>query len=131
MNDDKTPRKILIVDDDKFVCNVHRQNFEKDKIETDFAHSGKEMLEKLKEDNNYDVILLDILMPEMDGFEALESANKDELLAKTIVIILSNHADQLAMEKAESLGCKKFIVKSSLLPEDIKEEVLQVYRAES
>ncbi len=130
MNTNKIPKKILIVDDDKFVCNVYRKNFEKNKIETDFIHSGKDMLNRLQEES-YDVILLDILMPEMDGFEALENASKDDLLKDAVVIILSNHADQIAMEKAEQLGCKRFIVKSSLLPEDITKQVLDTYQTES
>jgi len=84
------------------------------------------MLEKLREKkDDCKVILLDIFMPDMDGFEALEEAHKEDLINETFVIMLSNQADQVAKKKAEKLGAKKFIVKSSLLPEDITKEVIK------
>lgn len=129
MKNNEKPNSILIVDDDIFVCDIYKKIFIKEDIETDVLHSGKEMIEKLeKKEKEYDVIILDIFMSEMDGFEALETAHNRNLLNKSVVIILSNHADQIAQKKALKLGARKFIVKSSLLPEGIAKEVLDTFQ---
>jgi CheY-like chemotaxis protein len=68
-------------------------------------------------------------MSDMDGFEALENAQDKKLLnEKTILIVLSNQTDKIAQEKALKLGANKFIVKSSLLPEEIAKEVIEIYQ---
>ncbi len=127
---EKSPvEKILVVDDDCFICGIYKKVFEKEGVEIEVLHSGKEMLDKLREvKEGYEVILLDIFMPEMDGFEALEVAHKEGLTKNSLVIILSNQADQVAQKKAKELGAKRFIVKSSFLPEDIAKEVLKTCR---
>ncbi|MGM0482438.1 MAG: response regulator [Patescibacteria group bacterium] len=127
---EEKPEKILIVDDDEFICNIYSKIFKEKNIETDIAHTGKQMLEKIKNEKP-EVVVLDIFMPEMDGFEALEAAYKEDLLKNSVVIVLSNYADQLAQEKAGELGSKRFIVKSTLLPEDIVTEVLKTYQEET
>lgn len=128
-NNEKKPESILIVDDDTFVCDIYKKIFIKENIETNILHSGKEMIDELeKKDKSYDIIILDIFMSEMDGFEALENAHKKNLLGKSTVVVLSNHADQIAQEKAIKLGAKKFIVKSSLLPEGIAQEVIETFQ---
>ena len=124
------PNKILIVDDDEFVCNIYEKSFKEEGVETETVHSGKEMLERMRKEDKPEMVVLDIFMPEMNGFEALESAHKENLLDRSIVLILSNHADQIAQEKAAKLGAKKFIVKSSLLPTDIISEVMNTYQEE-
>ncbi|MGM0628904.1 MAG: response regulator [Patescibacteria group bacterium] len=130
MMTEKKPEKILIVDDDEYICNIYSKIFKDKGIETETAHTGKQMLEKMKNEEKPEVVVLDLFMPEMDGFEALELAYKEDLLQNSTVIILSNYADQVAQEKAEELGSKKFIVKSTLLPEDIITEVLKTYQEE-
>lgn len=128
-NIEKKPKSILIVDDDTFVCDIYKKIFVKENIETNILHSGKEMIDELeKKDTSYDIIILDIFMSEMDGFEALENAHDKNLIGKSVVIVLSNHADQIAQEKAIKLGAKKFIVKSSLLPEGIAQEVIDTFQ---
>lgn len=127
----KNPEKILVVDDDEFVCSVYSKMFKEKGIETDVVHSGKQMLEKIKTGEKPEIVILDLFMPEMDGFEALEEAHKEDLLKDSVVIILSNNADQVVKEKAEELGSHKFIIKSTLLPEEIVTEVLETYQEEN
>ncbi|MFP4539821.1 MAG: response regulator [Candidatus Paceibacterota bacterium] len=132
MSSKDKPQKVLIVDDEDFICNIYSKSFKDEGIETETVHSGKEMLDILEEKNNeYDVILLDIVMPEMDGFEALEMAHKKEMLGRTLLVVLSNHADQISQEKAKELGAHNFVVKSSLLPEDIVKEVIGTFQEKS
>ncbi|MFP4022308.1 MAG: response regulator [Candidatus Paceibacterota bacterium] len=132
MSSKDKPQKVLIVDDEDFICNIYSKSFKDEGIETEAVHSGKEMLDILEEKSNeYDVILLDIVMPEMDGFEALEMAHKKEMLGRTLLVVLSNHADQISQEKAKELGAHNFVVKSSLLPEDIVKEVISTFQEKS
>lgn len=130
MKNKEKPKAVLIVDDDKFICDIYEKIFTKENIKTKILHSGKEMVDKLeKKDEIYDVIILDIFMSEMDGFEALENAQEKNLLSKeTVLIVLSNQTDKIAQEKALKLGANKFIVKSSLLPEEIAKEVIEIYQ---
>ncbi len=129
MKNNSDIEKILIVDDDCFICGIYEKVFGKEGVEIETLHSGKELVEKLRENKNeFEIILLDIFMPEMDGFEALEIAHEENLIGDTFVIVLSNQADQVAQKKAMKLGAKRFIVKSSFLPEDIAKEVLKTYR---
>lgn len=126
---DKKPKKLLIVDDEEFACKIYKKSLEQKGIETDIIHSGKEMIEKLRgNEKTYDVILLDIVMPEVDGLEALEVARSEGLAKDTMFIIFSNRTDEVAQEKARELDCKNFLIKSSLLPESLAEEVIKTYQ---
>lgn len=129
MTNDKKPQKILMVDDEEFACKIYRKSLEQKGIETDIVHSGIEMIEKLRENKEaYDVILLDIVMPEVDGLEALEAVRSESLAKNSIFIIFSNRTDETAKEKAKELDCKNFLIKSSILPDSLAEEVIKTYQ---
>ena len=81
--------KILLVDDDEFLLNMYSVKFKETGYEVDIASSGDEALEKIKR-NPYPVILLDVVMPGLDGFEVLSHMRKDGLAKDSVVIILSN-----------------------------------------
>lgn len=101
-------RKVLIVDDEDDV-RLFLADFlsERDfKVET--ASNGVEALEKFKK-NSFDLVLLDVLMPEMDGLECLENIKK--ISPKTIVMMITAMKDEVRMRKAEKLGASKYIIK--------------------
>jgi putative two-component system response regulator len=72
---ENTKPKVLIVDDDKFLLNMYSIKFSKNNFEVNSAVSGEEMLNKIKEGYVPDIILLDIVMPGMDGFEILDNVS--------------------------------------------------------
>ena len=68
--------KILIIDDDKELCTLIKRSVQAENIEADFCNTGKEGLQKLRE-QEYQLVVLDVMMPGMDGFETLEEIRKE------------------------------------------------------
>ena len=68
--------RILIIDDDKALCELIKRSVQAENIEADFCNTGKEGLQKLKE-QEYQLVVLDVMMPGMDGFETLEEIRKE------------------------------------------------------
>ena len=85
-------RKILIIDDDVFLLDMYATKFKEKGFEVEIAQSGKEALDKIKEGISPEVVLLDVVMPGMDGFELLEIIRKENLIPAGKIIILSNQA---------------------------------------
>ena len=123
---DKDKRKILIVDDDTFLIDMYALKFSQGSFEVYTAPSAKEAISKIKDGLVPDVILLDIMMPEMDGFEMLEQINKDNLANKAIKIILSNKGQQSDIDKGKELGVAGYLVKANSTPAEVIEKVLEI-----
>ena len=114
---------IMLVDDEVPFVKTMAKRLDKRNIKTIMAYSAKEGMEKLKENKNLDVIVLDIKMPGMDGIEALKEIKTASPLVE--VIMLTGHATiELAIE-AMKLGAHDFLMK----PFDIKELVLKIEEA--
>ena len=124
MEDDK--KKILVVDDDSFLLDMYAFKFSQNNFEVFTAHSGAQALEKLKDDINPDVIMMDIIMPEMDGFEMLDKINKEKLSENSVKIILSNKGQQSDIDKGNSLGAVGYIVKVNSTPAEVVEKVIEI-----
>ncbi len=119
-------KKILIVDDDNFLLDMYALKFSQNNFEVRTAGSGKEGLEKLQGGLLPDVILLDIIMPEMDGFEMLEKMRKENLSKDSIEIILSNKSLQADIDKGNQLGVAGYIVKANSTPKEVIEQVIDI-----
>lgn len=119
--------KVLIVDDDKFLLNMYSIKFSKNNFEVASASSGEEVLAKIKEGYNPDIVLLDIIMPGMDGFDILSSIRKDNLIPNAIVIMLTNQGQLNDIEKAKSFGINGYIIKATTIPSEVVEEVERIY----
>ena len=114
--------KILIVEDDPYVLRFYGRLFTLGSFEVDMAGSGKEGLQKAKEQRP-NLILLDIMMPEMDGFAVLHELKKDPATKDCEVIMLTNLSDNDAYKKAVQLGANGFLVKIETPPEKLIDEV--------
>lgn len=118
-----TPYKILIVDDDKFLLNMYSIKFQKEKFDVTVASDGMEALKKLQEGFVPDAIVLDIVMPVMDGLEFLEKIRGEDLAKEATLLILSNQGQSSDIDKAKRLGIDGYIVKATTIPSEVVTEV--------
>jgi DNA-binding response OmpR family regulator len=115
-------KKILIVDDEPNIIMALEYTFKKNNFEVFIARDGQEALDILK--SNYpDVIILDIMMPNVDGYATLEQIKKDKNLSHTKIIFLSAKNKSSDIEKGLSLGADAYLTK----PFSIKNVVDKVF----
>ncbi|MDQ3065145.1 MAG: response regulator [bacterium] len=107
--------RILLVEDEGVISVPMQIVLESQNYKVDVACNGKEALDFCAK-KTYDVILLDIMMPVMDGVEFLRKANLRELAPKTKIIVLSNLAMGGEINEAMELGADKSLLKSSITP---------------
>lgn len=99
--------KILIVDDEQSIGEIISYNLEKEGFETENAYDGQECLDKLK-DKDYDLILLDVMMPKLDGFQTLKEIRRD---SRVPVIMLTAKEEEVDKILGLELGADDYVVK--------------------
>ena len=114
--------KILIIDDDDFLLDMYITKFTQIGFKIDSAKDGKEALDKIK-NFDPDIVLLDMVMPGVDGFEVLKSINEIGLKKKPKIIVLSNLDQRENIDKALKLGAHDYMIKSDFTPSEIAEKV--------
>lgn len=119
-------KKILIVDDDTFLLDMYSLKFSNYEFDVATALGPVEALRKLHGGLMPDIILLDIVMPVMDGFELMEKMKEENLAPSAIRIILSNRGQPSDIARGESLGAAGYIVKASSTPNEIIEKVNEI-----
>ena len=119
-------RKISIVDDDSFILDMYALKFSQNNFEVYTSTNGKEAIEKLRGGLYPDVMLVDIIMPEMDGFEMLEKINAEKLSPDSVKIILSNKSQQSDIDRGISLGVAGYIIKANSTPLEVINQVVDI-----
>jgi len=117
--------KILVIEDEDFLRDLIVMKLKSKNYETLEAISGKVGLKKALEEKP-DLILSDLILAGMDGFEFLEKIKADAELAKIPVIIMSNLGQKEEIDKAMKLGAVDFVVKAHINPSEIVERVGQI-----
>lgn len=115
-------KKILIVEDDSFLLGVLSEKFAEHNCEVDVASDGEAGLEKAKE-GDYDLMLLDIVLPGRDGLSVLREMRDNGPAKPVPIVILSNLYDKTNIDNAMLLGAKDYIVKAYSTPEEIARKV--------
>jgi DNA-binding response OmpR family regulator len=115
-NNDKPGKKILIIEDEHSLVDLLVEKLRKEKYEVDFAYDGEAGYAKVTEFKP-DLILLDIVMPKMDGYEVLEKLNQDG--NKVPVVIISNSGQPVEIEKTKKLGAVDHLIKTEFSPLDV------------
>ena len=105
--------KVLVVEDDKFLVNAYRVKFEKMGYEIKIALDGVEALEVLGKWRP-DVVILDLVMPKMDGYEFLEKMRAIPEYEKIPVLIASNLGQNEDLNKAKEMGANNYVIKGNL-----------------
>lgn len=114
--------KILIIEDDKFLRELISRKLIDEKFEIEEAVDGEEGLKKIKAIKP-GLILLDLILPGIDGFEVLSKIKEDVSLSSIPVIILSNLGQREDVEKGLKLGAVDYLVKAHFTPHEIVEKV--------
>ncbi len=109
--EDVQPRKILLVEDSPFFRNMMKNYLETAGYQVEDAENGKEALNKLTIDPNFDIIITDIEMPEMDGFELIKVLKSDHNLNKIPIIVVTALAGEDIKKKVFELGAEGYEVK--------------------
>lgn len=116
-------KKVLLVEDDLFLIDIYTKKLEKFGYEVVNADTGTKAL-KMAKDENPDLVLLDIVLPEMEGWEVLERLKKEDSQLK--VIILSNLSQRQEVDKGLKLGAEKYLIKSQHTPSEVVKEVKKI-----
>lgn len=115
-------RKILIIEDDAFLQNLEANKLKKSNYEIITASNGDEALEKINE-SNIDLILLDLILPGMDGFDILQKIKEGEKTKEIKVIVFSNLSEEKDVKKAKEMGAIDFMVKSNFSLNELIEHI--------
>lgn len=110
--------KVLIIDDDKELCVLIKRSVLSEDIEADFCNTGKEGLQKLKE-KEYQLVILDVMMPGMDGFETLEEIRKENSLP---ILMFTSKNDSASKVRGLRAGADDYLTK----PFDMDELIARI-----
>ena len=110
--------KLIIIEDDPFLLSILAEKLKEAGFDIETAIDGEDGLNKIKT-GSFDLVLLDMVLPKIDGFKILEELRDGSQVKKIPVIILSNLYDKNNIDKAILLGAKEYIVKAYNTPEEI------------
>lgn len=118
--------RIYLVDDDRFLLDMYAVKFRAQGHDVTAFPGGKEALEALRAKPGPDAMLLDVVMPEVDGFQVLETVRKEKLVPETKIIILSNQGQSSDIDRAKTLGVAGYIIKASAIPSEVYTETISI-----
>ncbi|MDD5291219.1 MAG: response regulator [Patescibacteria group bacterium] len=115
-------KKILIVEDDQMICSMYKTKFEADGFACLVANDGPAGLETAKKEKP-NLIMLDVMLPQLDGFSILKDLKADSKTKGIPVIMLTNLGTDEDKKKGETLGAADYWVKASLTPAEISKKI--------
>ena len=115
-------KKILLIEDEEIMIDLLQRKLTQEGYEISVTRDGEEGLKTMREVSP-DLILLDIIMPKMGGFEVMEEMQKDKELKKIPVIIISNSGQPVEIDRAQKLGAKDWLIKIEFDPQEVVEKV--------
>ncbi len=122
---EKKVYNVFVIDDDSFLLDMYALKFSQKNFQVTSAPGTLQALEKLHTGFVPDVIVVDLVMPAMDGFEFLEVVKNEGLAANALIIILSNLGQQEDIDRGFALGAAGYIIKASATPSEVVAKVLE------
>lgn len=119
---------VLIVEDDVFLVGIYQKKFEMEGFKVSISENGEKGLADIKK-KKPDVVVLDILLPKLDGFAVLEKLKKDPVLKNIPVIMLTNLGQKDDVEKAMQSGAAGYLIKAHFKPSEVVEKVREVLKS--
>jgi len=116
------PKKILIVEDEELLYSLLRKKLIAKGYDVTICEDGQKGLDSMRKEIP-DLILLDIVMPNKDGFEVMEEMQKDNNLKNIPIIIISNSGQPVEIDKAKNLGARDWLIKTEFEPLEVIKKV--------
>lgn len=116
-------KKVLLVEDDVFVSDIYQVKMHGEGLDVIVAMNGMEAIKSLEEGLLPDLILLDIVMPSMDGIDVLKRIKASEAWRNIPVVLLTNLSDKSQVEECMGLGANDYLIKSHFTPSEVMKKV--------
>ncbi len=123
---DPTSHSVLIVDDDRFLLDMYTMKCKDYGCNAEAIADPVVALERLRKGASPSIILLDVIMPGLNGFEFLEAVRKENLAKDATIIMLSNQGQQEDIDKSMKLGAAGYIIKASSIPSEVIEKAFSI-----
>ena len=120
-------KSILLVEDDPFILDIYTTKLKQSGFNVDTAQDGEAAIRKLEE-NKPDLLVLDIVLPQVDGWEVLRRIKANQELKDLKVIVFSNLGQKEEIEKGMKLGSVKYLIKAHYTPSEIVEEIKKQFQ---
>ena len=118
-------KSILLVEDDEFLAELYATKLNLENFEVSLAVDGEKGLKMIKE-LKPDLILLDIILPKMDGFEILKNMKADPELKNIPVILLTNLSQKDEVKRGLDLGATDYLIKAHFMPSEVVKKIKQI-----
>lgn len=115
-------KKILIIEDDTFIQELTAKKLQKAGYEVALVQNGQDAI-KQAEDEKFDLVICDLVIPHIDGFEVISKLRTMEHTKETPIVVFSNLADSDALTKATEAGATKFLIKANFSLSDVVTEI--------
>jgi DNA-binding response OmpR family regulator len=115
-------KKVLIIEDDPYIADMYATKFRMNEYKVKLAKNGEKAFDELQKEKP-DIVLLDLLMPRMDGYEFLEKFKKEKEFKNIKVIVLTNLGQKREIEKGLKLGADDYIIKAYFTPKEVVKKV--------
>lgn len=115
-------KKVMLIEDDRFLSSLIKARLEKDGIAVAQSFDGEDAIKHLP-DERPDLVILDLIMPKVNGFDVLKAISLMPGLERTPVVIVSNLAQDSDIEKARQLGAKEYFIKVKISIDDLIEKI--------
>ena len=124
----KNSAHIVWIEDDNFLGSLISKKLSSEGYSVDYVNTGEDAIAKVKE-NRPDLVLADIMLPGMDGFEVLKQIKSEQELQDIPVILFSNLSQEEDISKGLNLGAESFLVKSNVVPDQIVSKIKEVLQS--
>ena len=120
-------KSILLIDNDPFLIDIYASQLKKTGYKIELASDGEIALSKIKE-LKPDLLVLDIILPKVDGWEFLKTIRQDTRLKQLKVVILSNLGQKEEVEKGFDFGAVRYFIKAEYTPKEVVEEIKKILK---
>jgi DNA-binding response OmpR family regulator len=118
---------VLLVEDDTFLIDIYKKKFEMEGFKVSISDNGEKCLADIKK-KKPDIVMLDILLPKLDGFAVLEKLKTDPDTKNIPVILLTNLGQKDEVERGMKLGAEDYMIKAHFKPSEIVDKVKKVLK---